>query len=224
MTVFALDSLDLAALLCSRVCHDVISPVGAIVNGLEVLEDEKDAGNARLRARSHQEERARRPRRGCNSAGSPLARRVRPAPRSTRATPKKSRAACSPTRRRKLEWNAPRVADAEEQGQADLESLPHRGGGDPARRRHHGRTDKRGRGSRSASRVSAKGANAEAREPCAAAPRRAPDRIRSTRMASRRFTPGLVAKAANMSLNIATAGDLVSIEAAPAPTIVEAVA
>jgi histidine phosphotransferase ChpT len=43
MTDFALDSLDLAALLCSRVCHDVISPVGAIVNGLEVLEDEKDA-------------------------------------------------------------------------------------------------------------------------------------------------------------------------------------
>lgn len=43
MTDFALDALDLAALLCSRVCHDVISPVGAIVNGLEVLEDEKDA-------------------------------------------------------------------------------------------------------------------------------------------------------------------------------------
>ena len=42
MSVFALDALDLAALLCSRVCHDVISPVGAIVNGLEVLEDEKD--------------------------------------------------------------------------------------------------------------------------------------------------------------------------------------
>lgn len=43
MSVLALDPLDLAALLCSRVCHDVISPVGAIVNGLEVLEDEKDA-------------------------------------------------------------------------------------------------------------------------------------------------------------------------------------
>jgi histidine phosphotransferase ChpT len=28
--------------LCSRVCHDLISPVGAIVNGLEVLEEEKD--------------------------------------------------------------------------------------------------------------------------------------------------------------------------------------
>jgi histidine phosphotransferase ChpT len=38
----ALDALDLAALLCSRVCHDLISPVGAIVNGLEVLEEEKD--------------------------------------------------------------------------------------------------------------------------------------------------------------------------------------
>jgi histidine phosphotransferase ChpT len=37
----ALDALDLAALLCSRVCHDLISPTGAIVNGLEVL-DEKD--------------------------------------------------------------------------------------------------------------------------------------------------------------------------------------
>lgn len=43
MTAVTLDALDLAALLCSRVCHDVISPVGAIVNGLEVLEDESEA-------------------------------------------------------------------------------------------------------------------------------------------------------------------------------------
>ncbi len=35
----ALEPLDLAALLCSRVCHDLISPTGAIVNGLEVLEE-----------------------------------------------------------------------------------------------------------------------------------------------------------------------------------------
>jgi histidine phosphotransferase ChpT len=41
MTQFSLDALDLAALLSSRVCHDVISPVGAIVNGLEVLEDKE---------------------------------------------------------------------------------------------------------------------------------------------------------------------------------------
>ena len=38
----ALSDLDLAALLCSRVCHDVISPVGAIANGLEILADETD--------------------------------------------------------------------------------------------------------------------------------------------------------------------------------------
>jgi len=35
-----LEALDLAALLCSRVCHDIISPVGAITNGLEVLDEE----------------------------------------------------------------------------------------------------------------------------------------------------------------------------------------
>jgi histidine phosphotransferase ChpT len=38
----AIGALDLAALLCSRVCHDLISPVGAIVNGLEVLEEDKN--------------------------------------------------------------------------------------------------------------------------------------------------------------------------------------
>jgi histidine phosphotransferase ChpT len=42
MSAPPLSALDLAALLCSRVCHDLISPVGAIVNGLEVLEEEKD--------------------------------------------------------------------------------------------------------------------------------------------------------------------------------------
>jgi len=38
----AVGALDLAALLCSRVCHDLISPVGAIVNGIEVLDEGKD--------------------------------------------------------------------------------------------------------------------------------------------------------------------------------------
>jgi histidine phosphotransferase ChpT len=37
-----LDEMDLAALISSKICHDVISPVGAINNGLEVLEDESD--------------------------------------------------------------------------------------------------------------------------------------------------------------------------------------
>jgi histidine phosphotransferase ChpT len=40
--VITLESLDLAALLCSRVCHDLISPAGAIVNGLEVFEESND--------------------------------------------------------------------------------------------------------------------------------------------------------------------------------------
>ena len=34
-----LSGADLASLLCSRVCHDVISPVGAINNGLELLDE-----------------------------------------------------------------------------------------------------------------------------------------------------------------------------------------
>jgi histidine phosphotransferase ChpT len=38
----AMNDLDFAALLVSRVCHDLVSPVGAVVNGLEVLEDETD--------------------------------------------------------------------------------------------------------------------------------------------------------------------------------------
>ena len=37
-----IEALDLAALLCSRVCHDIISPVGAINNGLEVLDEENN--------------------------------------------------------------------------------------------------------------------------------------------------------------------------------------
>ncbi|MCB1456473.1 MAG: histidine phosphotransferase, partial [Nitratireductor sp.] len=36
-------ALDLGALLCSRVCHDIISPVGAIANGLELLDEDSDA-------------------------------------------------------------------------------------------------------------------------------------------------------------------------------------
>jgi histidine phosphotransferase ChpT len=35
-----LSPLDLAALLCSRVCHDAVGPVGAIVNGLELLDED----------------------------------------------------------------------------------------------------------------------------------------------------------------------------------------
>ena len=46
--LFSLSAPDLAALLCSRVCHDIISPVGAINNGLELLDEggaDEDAMN-----------------------------------------------------------------------------------------------------------------------------------------------------------------------------------
>lgn len=39
----SMNELDLGALLVSRVCHDLISPVAAISNGLEILADEDDA-------------------------------------------------------------------------------------------------------------------------------------------------------------------------------------
>ncbi len=35
-------ALDIASQLCSRLCHDLLSPVGAMMNGLELLADEKD--------------------------------------------------------------------------------------------------------------------------------------------------------------------------------------
>lgn len=35
-------SVDLAAMLCSRLCHDMLSPVGAMANGLELLATETD--------------------------------------------------------------------------------------------------------------------------------------------------------------------------------------
>lgn len=37
--ILTLSAPELAALLCSRVCHDIISPVGAINNGLELLDE-----------------------------------------------------------------------------------------------------------------------------------------------------------------------------------------
>jgi histidine phosphotransferase ChpT len=38
-----MNEIEFAALMVSRVCHDLVGPLGAVVNGLEVLEDERDA-------------------------------------------------------------------------------------------------------------------------------------------------------------------------------------
>lgn len=37
-----ISSTDFASLLCSRLCHDLLSPVGALNNGIELLADETD--------------------------------------------------------------------------------------------------------------------------------------------------------------------------------------
>ncbi len=37
-----MNAIDLASLLCSRLCHDLLSPVGALNNGLELMADEPD--------------------------------------------------------------------------------------------------------------------------------------------------------------------------------------
>lgn len=36
------DAADLAGLLCTRLCHDLLSPIGAVANGLELLAEESD--------------------------------------------------------------------------------------------------------------------------------------------------------------------------------------
>jgi histidine phosphotransferase ChpT len=38
-----MSATHLTALLCSRLCHDLISPIGAVNNGIEILADEQDA-------------------------------------------------------------------------------------------------------------------------------------------------------------------------------------
>jgi histidine phosphotransferase ChpT len=41
-TGMSINAVDFASLLCSRLCHDLLSPVGALNNGLELLADEHD--------------------------------------------------------------------------------------------------------------------------------------------------------------------------------------
>jgi histidine phosphotransferase ChpT len=37
-----MSNIDFASLLCSRLCHDLVSPIGALTNGVELLADETD--------------------------------------------------------------------------------------------------------------------------------------------------------------------------------------
>ena len=38
----AMDAVEFGSLLCSRLCHDLLSPIGALNNGIELLTDEHD--------------------------------------------------------------------------------------------------------------------------------------------------------------------------------------
>ncbi|MFA5122293.1 histidine phosphotransferase family protein [Zavarzinia sp.] len=38
----SIDPLALTGLICSRLCHDLVGPVGAVVNGVELLSDAED--------------------------------------------------------------------------------------------------------------------------------------------------------------------------------------
>ncbi len=93
-----LTPLDLAALLCSRVCHDAVGPVGAIVNGLELL-DEDDSAETREMALELIRKSARQASAGCNSLASPSVQRVPPARPWIQAMPSSSPSSSSPTKR-----------------------------------------------------------------------------------------------------------------------------
>src|SRR6266404_2421304 len=44
-----MNSVDLASLLCSRLCHDLMSPIGALNNGIELLADSARASANKLK-------------------------------------------------------------------------------------------------------------------------------------------------------------------------------
>ena len=84
-----MNSVDLASLLCSRLCHDLMSPVGALNNGIELLADETDPTCARNASSCSPTALGRR-RTSSNSSGS----RSGPAAVSaTRSTRREARAA-----------------------------------------------------------------------------------------------------------------------------------
>ena len=140
----ALEALDLAALLCSRVCHDLISPIGAIVNGLEVLDEAKDEETKTFaldlikKSAKNASARLQFCRLAFGAAGSAGAQiDLGDAENVARGFIEDDKI--------KLAWNLPRAAAAEEPGQAAAQHAGDRRPGDPARRHPDGRSDRRGR-------------------------------------------------------------------------------
>jgi histidine phosphotransferase ChpT len=213
MTVFALDPLDLAALLCSRVCHDVISPVGAIINGLEVLDEEKDEemrGFALDLIRKSAEQASARLqfcRLTFGAAGSAAASI------DTRDAEKVARGVIGGGRCQ-LAWNVPALLMPKDKVKLILnlcliasEAIPRGGiievrlaGADAARII-----------------VAAKGTNAKLASPLPGLLAGTPDQPPAGPKEFQAYYAGLVAKAANMVLTVAADAECVSIEAEPLP-------
>jgi len=212
MTKFALDSLDLAALLSSRVCHDVISPVGAIVNGLEVLEEEKDQemrGHALALIKSSAQEASSRLqfcRLAFGAAGS------KGSSIDTGDAENVARQLLADERTR-LDWNVPRVLLPKNKVKLLLNlcliadaSIPR--GGDIS-------ISAKGDDDDMSFHVQARGVNARVTPGVASLLSGEPEDGSVDARAIQAYYAGLVARSCGLEVSLALAGDVVTIEAKP---------
>ena len=185
--LIALEGLDLAALLCSRVCHDLISPVGAIMNGLEVMEEDKDDTETQTFAMDLIKKSARTAsaklqfcRLAFGAAGSAGAQiDSGDAEKVTRGLIEDGKT--------KHHMEPAAGADAEEPRQAAAQHGAHRGPDHPPRRHDHRRSDRRRRGDE----LQGDGQQAptpSCRRPCRRCSRARPATMPSTPMPSSRST------------------------------------
>ena len=212
MTKFALNSLDLAALLSSRVCHDVISPVGAIVNGLEVLEEEKDQemrGHALALIKSSAQEASSRLqfcRLAFGAAGS------KGSSIDTGDAENVARQLLADERTR-LDWNVPRVLLPKNKVKLLLNlcliadaSIPR--GGDIS-------ISAKGEDDDMSFHVQAKGVNARVTPGVASLLSGEPEDGSVDARAIQAYYAGLVARSCGLEVSLALSGDVVTIEAKP---------
>src|SRR5262245_55398948 len=212
MTQFALDPLDLAALLCSRVCHDIVRPVGAIINGLEVLEEEKDAemrGFALdLIKRSAEQASARLQfcRLAFGAAGSAGAAI------DTSDAEKVARALFS-RERMELRWNVPSLLMPKNKVKLILNLCLAAASAVP--RRDVIEVMSGGAGKEARIKVSARGANPKLASQLPLLLAGTPDSAPSAPQDIQAYYTGLVAKAADMMLTVAADSEIVAFEAVP---------
>ena len=213
MTDFALNPLDLAALLCSRVCHDVISPVGAIVNGLEVLEEENDAEmrgfalelvKKSARTASARLQFCRLAFGAAGSAGASI---------DTGDAELVARGLLADERTR-LEWDVPRVLMPKDKVKLILNLCLIAAAAIP----RGGAIAVKVSGAESITRieVEAKGANARLASHVPQLLAGTPENNQVDAQGIQAFYTGLVARAAKLTLNVAASPDLVRLEACPA--------